>query len=95
MEWGVARGAGYHVFLYNSDEDGELEGSILHALWGRVDGVNLTPADESSAAHARMSEMKIPGHDRRDRAAGSTNGPPGGIMVGLTPWGSTTEGRDR
>lgn len=56
----ITRQSDYHISLYNSEEDGEREAAILSALYGRVDGVILTPADESEAAKERLSETGMP-----------------------------------
>lgn len=56
----ITRQGDYHISLYNSEEDDEREAAILSALYGRVDGVILTPADESEAAKERLSETGMP-----------------------------------
>ncbi len=56
----VARRDNYNIFLYNTEEDGEREAAILGELRGRVDGVILTPADESPEAEARLIAAGIP-----------------------------------
>lgn len=56
----ISRQDDYHISLYNTEEDGDREAAILADLRGRVDGVILTPADESQDAAARVSAMGIP-----------------------------------
>ena len=56
----IARQDGYSIFLHNTEEDGALETAILDDLSGRVDGVILTPADESHAAEERLAATGIP-----------------------------------
>lgn len=56
----ISRQDDYHIFLYNTEEDGNREAAILADLRGRVDGVILTPADESPAAQARLMSTEIP-----------------------------------
>lgn len=56
----ISRRDSYNVFLYNTEEDATREAAILADLRGRVDGVILTPADESSAAEARLAATGIP-----------------------------------
>lgn len=56
----ISRQEDYHIFLYNTEEDGVREAAILADLRGRVDGIILTPADESQAAVARLSATGIP-----------------------------------
>ncbi len=56
----IARKEGYNIFLYNSEEDGARESGIIADLYGRVDGVILTPADESPAAGARLEAARMP-----------------------------------
>jgi len=56
----ISRQENYHIFLYNTEEDGSREAAILADLRGRVDGVILTPADESQAAAARLLSTGIP-----------------------------------
>ena len=56
----ISRQDSWHIFLYNTEEDGEREAAILAALRGRVDGVILTPADESREAQGRLLSTQIP-----------------------------------
>ncbi|MBA2517161.1 MAG: LacI family DNA-binding transcriptional regulator [Solirubrobacterales bacterium] len=56
----IARHDGYNIFLYNSEEDGAREAGIIADLYGRVDGVILTPADESPSAGARLESAGMP-----------------------------------
>ncbi len=56
----ISRQDDYHIFLYNTEEDGDREAAILADLRGRVDGVILTPADESLEAQARLLSTGIP-----------------------------------
>jgi LacI family transcriptional regulator len=56
----ISRQDSWHIFLYNTEEDGEREAAILRELRGRVDGVILTPADESLEAQQRLLSTKIP-----------------------------------
>lgn len=56
----ITRQGDYHISLYNSEEDGEREARILSATYGRVDGVILTPADESETAGARLVKTGMP-----------------------------------
>lgn len=56
----ISRQENYHIFLYNTEEDGAREAAILADLRGRVDGVILTPADESQTAATRLLSARIP-----------------------------------
>jgi LacI family transcriptional regulator len=56
----ISRTDGYNVFLYNTEDDGGREASIVADLYGRVDGVILTPADESPEAAARLASIGTP-----------------------------------
>lgn len=56
----ISQKDGYHIFLYNTEEDGDREAAILADLRGRVDGVILTAADESPAAQVRLAATGIP-----------------------------------
>ncbi len=56
----ISRQDEYHIFLYNTEEDGGREAAILADLRGRVDGIILTPADESQAAASRLAATGIP-----------------------------------
>lgn len=56
----ISRLDGYNIFLYNTEEDGRREAAILADLHGRVDGVILTPADESPEAEARLMATGMP-----------------------------------
>ncbi|CAA9495729.1 MAG: hypothetical protein AVDCRST_MAG38-2898 [uncultured Solirubrobacteraceae bacterium] len=56
----IARHDGYNIFLHNTEEDGRREASIIDDLYGRVDGVILTPADESPATADRLAAAGTP-----------------------------------
>jgi len=56
----IARQEGYNIFLHNTEEDGAREAAIIADLYGRVDGVILTPADESPSAAARLAAVDTP-----------------------------------
>ena len=56
----ISRQGSYNIFLYNTEDDGEREADILADLRGRVDGVILTPADESPDAEERLAATGIP-----------------------------------
>ena len=56
----ISRQGDYNIFLYNTEEDGQREAAILADLRGRVDGVILTPADESPEAEERLVAAGMP-----------------------------------
>jgi len=56
----ISRQDSYNIFLYNSEEDGRREAAILADLRSRVDGVILTPADESLEAETRLAATGMP-----------------------------------
>jgi LacI family transcriptional regulator len=56
----VAKGAGYHVVLCNSDDDAENEREYLKLLEGiRVDGLIVTPTSKNRAHLARLIDKGI------------------------------------
>lgn len=56
----ISRQDAYHILVYNTEDDGEREEAIISDLRGRVDGVILTPADESPAAEQRLASFETP-----------------------------------
>lgn len=56
----VARTRDYSLALYNTDENPDLEATILQRLRGRVDGVVMAPSVESDTAPLRLREQGVP-----------------------------------
>ncbi len=56
----IGRQNGLRLFLCNTDEDIELEREMLEDVTGRVDGVILVPASESSSADLFRGPTAIP-----------------------------------
>ena len=56
----ISRQDDYNIFLYNTEESPERENAVLRDLSGRVDGIILAPADESTEAEERLLEVAMP-----------------------------------
>lgn len=56
----VCRSGPYSVFLVNTDENSELEDSVVASIMQRVDGIILAPATEQDKTPAHVEEAGLP-----------------------------------
>jgi LacI family transcriptional regulator len=56
----VTRDSGYSVFLCNTEESADRERRVLAELWGKVDGLILTPVTETAEHHAELRRTGVP-----------------------------------